>query len=177
MSAQWVHGNRLVCSGGKTKLLVVSTPALRQARLPDTELQIRVCGNTVVESKCEKILGVLFNKRLSWSSHMYGDNSDPTRKPLPGIVTTLSKRVGMMKRLSRLLPKERLKMIANGIFMSPVLYCLQLFGALWGVGTLQEEEPRHESFTSANLKILQILQNIMLFEDNFKCHTLKKLKQ
>ena len=90
---------------------------------------------------------------------MYGDNSDPTRKPLPGIVTTLSKRVGMMKRLSRLLPKERLKMIANGIFMSPVLYCLQLFGALWGVGTLQEEEPRHESFTSANLKILQILQN------------------
>ena len=50
-------------------------------------------------------------------------------------------------------------MIANGIFMSPVLYCLQLFCALWGVGTLQEEEPRHESFTSANLKILQILQN------------------
>ena len=140
-------------------MLIVATPALRRTRLQGRNLQITVCGKTVAESQCEKILGVLMNNRLSWWSHMYGDNSDPTRKPFPGLVTTLSKRVGMLRRLSRLLPRDRLLMIANGIFMSTVLYCLQLFGAVWGVGTMQEDEPRHESFTKANLKILQTLQN------------------
>ena len=35
LSTQWVHDNKLVCSGAKTKLLVIGTRAMRKFRLVD----------------------------------------------------------------------------------------------------------------------------------------------
>ena len=38
----WVADNKLVCSGGKTKLLIVTTTAMRLTRLVARKLQISV---------------------------------------------------------------------------------------------------------------------------------------
>ena len=63
-STKWVADNKLVCSGDKTKLLIVTTNAMRRSRLGGRQLQINVCGNIVKESVCEKILGILVNQKL-----------------------------------------------------------------------------------------------------------------
>ena len=102
-ATSWVSDNKLVCSGGKTKLLIVTTTAMRLTRLAGRKLHINVCGDLVEESECEKILGILANNKLSWWHHLYGDTSDP-KKPQPGLIPQLSKRVGLLSRLSRLVP-------------------------------------------------------------------------
>ena len=89
----WVADNKLVCSGGKTKLLIVTTTAMRLTRLVGRKLQISVCGAPVIESECEKIIGILANNKLTWFHHLYGDKSDPN-KPQPGLIPLLAKRVG-----------------------------------------------------------------------------------
>ena len=83
-STSWVSDNKLVCSGDKTKLLIVTTMAMRLSRLAGRKLQIMVCGNVVKESECEKILGIVANNKLSWWHHLYGDKTDP-KKPVPRV--------------------------------------------------------------------------------------------
>ena len=109
LSAQWVRDNKFVCSGGKTKLLVIATPALRQSRLGDRKLQVTVCGKTVSESVSERILGVQVNNSLTWHHQMFGDRTD-LKNIIPGLVEKLSKSVGLLSKIAAFVPKLRLKM-------------------------------------------------------------------
>ena len=134
---------------------------MRHSRLQNTQLQIEVCGKLVKESECEKILGILVNNKLTWSNYLLGDYSDPD-KPITGLISQLSKRVGMLTRLSNIIPKERFKSLAHGLFFSKLLYCLPLFGYVWGIEKIQSGPSRNNSFTKSNLRALQILQNKIL---------------
>ena len=51
LSTAWVKDNRLVCSGSKTKLLIVGTKELRKSKLANRKLEIEVDGHKVVESQ------------------------------------------------------------------------------------------------------------------------------
>ena len=75
-------------------------------------LQITVCGDVVKESECKKILGILANNKLSWWHHLNGDKSDP-KKPKPGLIGQLSKRVGLLCQLVKLVPKEKFKVLVD----------------------------------------------------------------
>ena len=154
----WVADNKLVCSGGKTKLLIVTTTAMRLTQLVGRKLQISVCGAPVIESECEKILGVLANKKLTWFHHLYGDKSDPN-KPQPGLIPQLAKHVGLLSGLVHLVPLNHFKKLVDGMFMSKLRYCVQLFGNVSVIGTMEEGDTRKHAFTKANLHNLQILQN------------------
>jgi hypothetical protein len=158
MSTSWVSDNMLVCSGDKTKLLIIATAAMRKARLAGRQFQIIVLGNIVKESICEKILGVLVNNQLTWHHHLYGDNSDP-KKRIPGLIMQLSQRTGMLSRLVNLVPNSRFKTLTNGLFNSKLLYCLELFGNCQGIATLRDCDSRYNSFTKSHLRSLQTLQN------------------
>ena len=160
-STAWVADNKLVCSGSKTKLLIVTTTAMRLSRLTGRQLAIQVGGKTVKESECERILGILANNKLTWHHHMFGDQTDPN-KPIPGLISQLSRRVGMLARISSLVPYDRFKLLVNGLFMSKLLYCLPLFANIWGLKTTQEGETRNNSFTQSHLRSLQTLQNKIL---------------
>ena len=41
---------------------------MKKTKLPDTneKVQIEVCGQTVVESRSEKLLGLIVNTQLTW---------------------------------------------------------------------------------------------------------------
>ena len=95
------------------------------------------------------------------SSSLHGDKSDPA-KPKPGLIGQLSKRVGLLCQLVKLLPKNKFKILVDGIFMSKLMYCLQLFGNVWGIETMEDTETRQSSFTKSNLRSLQVLQNKVL---------------
>ena len=64
----------------------------------------------------------------------------------------------MLRRLSKLVPSSRLNMFIQGLFSSKVLYCLQVFGNVWGFG-YDESSRRYSAFSVEDLRKLQVLQN------------------
>ena len=68
LSTSWVKDNKLVCSGSKTKLLIVGTRELRKSKLTnrDISIEIIVDGHLVKESEIERLLGVLVNDVMLW---------------------------------------------------------------------------------------------------------------
>ena len=134
-STSWVEDNKMACAGDKTKLLVIGTKQLRTSRLnePNEKLKINVCGIDIESTESEKLLGLIVNNELTWKHHLYGEAwRTPEKDNLPGLIPQLSQRVGMLRRLANLVPKPRFKMLCQGIFDSKILYCLQVFGHVWG---------------------------------------------
>lgn len=121
-STQWVQDNKLVCSGEKTKLIIIATEAIRRIRLAGVNIQITVCGKTIYESACEKVFWSHHKYKLSWHHHLHGDNRNP-KQPVSGIIKELSNRVGMIAQVSRYFPIEKLRIIIDGLFISKLSYC------------------------------------------------------
>ena len=156
LSTSWVQDNKLVCSGDKTKLLVICAPG--QYREEDL-LKITVCDKEVTESTHEKLLGLGLCNNLTFHDYLFGIDGN---KDFPGLFKKLSQRVGLLAQVAKYLPSHRIHPIANGLFFSKMIYCLQVFGNNWGLATLDEVERRSFAFTKQQCRILQILENKVL---------------
>ena len=159
-STEWVSDNRMVCSGEKTKLLIIGTPQLRKSRLLDRDIsiQINVCGMNVKESKSEKLLGLVVNNQLTWTEYLYGE-SWREEGNAKGLIPQLSQRVGLLRRIGHLMPKQRFNTVCQGIFNSKMIYCLQVVGNVWGMETTDEVNRRYSAFTKEDNRKMQTLQN------------------
>ena len=115
-STDWVADNRMVCSGDKTKLLIIGTSQLKKSKLPDTnvKVQIEVCGQTVVESKSEKLLGLIVNNQLTWKEYLYGEHWRE-KGNASGLIPQLGQRVGLLRRVVHLMPKKKFRTVCQGI--------------------------------------------------------------
>ena len=158
LSTAWVTDNKLVCSGEKTKLLIIGTPELKISRMTGAEVDfnITVAGHDVSETSSEKLLGMIINNKLTWSHHLYGSEQHE------GLVPKLSKRAGIIWKLSCMMPKDRLKTMAEGIFFSLLTYGIQVYGGVWGLDTLNFDETRTRSFTKEDNHNLQVIMNKVL---------------
>ena len=76
-----------------------------------------------------------------------------------GLIPQLSRRLGMLKRLSRYMSKEKLKYFSSGIFYSKLNYCLPVFGNIFGLDRYKEENRNYFSFTMKDNNNIQVLQN------------------
>ena len=110
----WFNKNDMICSSVKTKLLVIGTNANRQRKLINENilLKVDVCGESKQETKSEKLLGIVVNNTATFHHHLHGDEENP------GLLKQLSTRVGMLRRLKRLMTPARLKMVMEGMFTS-----------------------------------------------------------
>ena len=95
----------------------------------------------------------MINSELTWRTHLYGDNENED------LVPQLSKRIGILKKLSTRMSKDRLKQFASGIFYSKLSYCLPVFGHVFGLESYKESNNRYTSYTTADNNRLQVLQN------------------
>ena len=91
-STSWVRDNKLVCSGSKTKLLIIGTKELRMSKLVSKNkvLKIDVAGHEVTESTSERLLGVIINNTMTWEHHLYGNEENK------GLLSKLSQRSGII---------------------------------------------------------------------------------
>ena len=101
--------NHLKANDDKTAILV-----LRRYQSEDVET-FKIGNEEVIEKKSEKLLGVNVSNDLKWEEHI--------RK----LVAKLRFRLFNLKRLSRKLPNNNLKQVADAIFMSDVRYGLPLY--------------------------------------------------
>ena len=72
LSKSWVSDNKMICSGTKTKLMVVGTKELRHSKLVQNQLilEIMVDGSVVKETESEKLLGMIVNNTMTWEHHL-----------------------------------------------------------------------------------------------------------
>ena len=151
----WFSSNHMVCSGDKTKLLVIGTAANRSNRIvkEGKVMQVVVEGNIKTESASEKLLGLVVNNIGTWRNHLEGDDDNQ------GLLPLLSKRVGILRRLRMYLPDTRFRMIVNGLFNSKLIYGITVWGGVWGLQGYDEETRKGIAFTKEDLRKLQVLQN------------------
>ena len=157
-STSWVHDNKLVCSGSKTKLLIIGTRELRKSRLENHNkvIEIVVDGHRVKETKSERLLGMIVNNTMTWKDHLYG-NSDHK-----GLIPKLSQRAGIIRKLSFVMPRDRLNIVAEGIFFSLLNYCVEVYGNVWGLPTYDDHTRQSTAFRKEDHMKLQILVNKVL---------------
>ena len=76
LSTAWVNDNKLVCSGAKTKLLIVGTKELRRSKLNNQNktISINIDGCVVEESESERLLGLIVNNKMTWEQHLFGND-------------------------------------------------------------------------------------------------------
>ena len=159
-STSWVEDNKMAVAGDKTKLVIIGTKQMRASKLPSDEerkLKVVVDGNEVEATHSEKLLGLIVNCEMTWKDYLYGENWR-VKDNFPGLLSQLSQRVGMLKRLVKIVPKIKFITLSQGIFNSKLLYCLQVFSNVWGFG-LDDTPRRNVGFTLEDMRRLQVLQN------------------
>ena len=157
--SSWFKKNDMVVSSEKTKLMIVTTPANRASKLTpnNLSLSVSVCGEIKQETKSEKLLGITMNDHLNWKNHLYGDEENL------GLVKELSQRIGMLKQIRKYVSTATFKLILNGIFTSKLIYGITIFGGVWGLpGILNEDPINSTSITKNDMRKLQVLQNSAL---------------
>ena len=102
-------------------------------------------GETIASTESEKILGLHINSSLDWNSH------------IEKLVVTLKKRIGLLKRIKKRVPKDKPIIIAEAIFNSKIRYGI----AVYLKPTFDREEVKTEKL-SEYTKELQVVQNSMV---------------
>ena len=126
----WFSRNDMLVSAEKTKLLFMLLKIESSAFVPE----LNVCEKRVEVTHCEKLLGLLINDTMTWKSHLYGDDDEE-----PGLLRTLSKRVGMLKMLRKHIPPGKYKQIMAGLFTSKLIYGICVWTGVWGIPGLAAE--------------------------------------
>ena len=157
-SVQWIQDNKILCSGDKTKLLIVGTKGLKKSRLENRKLKVKVGDNLVEESSDEKLLGIMMSNNFSWNTYLYGNKLSGKDKVI-GLIPKLSQRVGMLGKLNRYMSRDQFKLASEGIFTSCLLYCLPLYCNVWGLPSMDDAVRRFQAFTKDDCRKLQVLQN------------------
>ena len=157
-STSWVHDNKLVCSGSKTKLLVIGTKELRKSRLSNHNkvLEIEVDGYKVKETESERLLGLIVNNTMTWKDHLYGNKENR------GLIPKLSQRASIIHKLSYIMPKDKLNTMAEGIFFSLLNYCVDIYGNVWGLPSYDDKVRKSTAFRKEDNAKLQVLVNKVL---------------
>ena len=116
-------------------MLIVGTKELRKSKLTnrDISIEIIVDGHPVKESESERLLGVIVNNVMTWEHHLYGNDDHK------GLIQKLSQRSNVIWKLSKVMPKKNLKMMAEGIFFSLLNYCIEVYGNVWGLTTYDDQ--------------------------------------
>ena len=150
-------------AGAKSKLLIVGT---RQQKIAAKEqidfFHVSVDGQDIFESKSEKVLGLVLSNDLTWREYLHGETWRDGSQRTSGLICQLSRRVGMIKRLSKYVSKQRLKIFAEGLFYSKLNYCLPVFGHVFGLDSYSLQSQKFSAYTKADNSKLQVLQNSVM---------------
>ena len=133
----WMRENKLCLNADKTHLLVAGT-AQRLLRVDLDNVNITMDGFRVVEAdeKFETLLGVHFQPNLKWNKNM------------SELQSKLKTRLTGLLKVRYVLSLKYMKVIAEGIFNSVLIYCIPLWagcdqGDLKSLQVLQNTAARH----------------------------------
>ena len=121
----WLHANSLCLADGKTTFILTCNKERKRDALTES-LGLVMDGHAIKQSKTIRVLGVLFNRDLTWSSHLHGNPDDPTEK---GLLKALSGSLAAVARLPNC-PLLSKKMFLTATFNSKLYYGIETWGSL-----------------------------------------------
>ena len=116
--ATYLTDNRLKVNDEKTHLLVMTTDQKR--RITQLDVVIQTPTEEIKPTTTEKLLGVNIHQNLKW--HEYLQNNDKS------LLKCLNQRLSALKLISHFSSFKIRLMIANGIFISKLIYVMPLWG-------------------------------------------------
>ena len=118
----FMSSNYLVTNKDKTKFLSF-VPSRNEDYCPR---EITIGGNNIIETSCEKVLGLYISNDLSWANHIQHTKA------------SLRYKTCMLRRLARSMPEEHLRQLADGLILSKIRYGLSVYG---GIVRTTEDDP------------------------------------
>ena len=116
--ADFLQANKLKVNDDKTHLLVMSTRQKRRFRDTST-ITINTPTAIITPSTVERLLGAQVHQDMRWKEHIL-DHED-------SLLKCLNKRVGAIRKISNTASFKTRKMIANGVFISKLIYLMPLW--------------------------------------------------
>ena len=174
--SNWMISNSMRVNTTKTKYVLIATPQKLKSianNRNDDLLSVYIAGSKISQVNCGSILGVSLDETLSWNSHVNR------------LCLTLSKRIGLIRRLRQFIPKQNRIVLYYGLIQSSLDYCIIVWGNttecnIDKVFTLQKRLLRvlfelPYDFPSADLfnmfEVMSVRQRIFLFF-SYKCFQL-----
>ena len=116
--ADYLAANKLKVNDEKTHLLVMTSRQKRKY-VNTSSMSITTPTATVTPSSVERLLGAYIHQDMRWKEHIM-TNED-------SLIKSLNKRQAAIKKISSLASFKSRKMIANGIFMSKLIYLMPVW--------------------------------------------------
>ena len=116
--ADYLAANKLKVNDEKTHLLVMTTRQRR--RFMDTRSMSMITPTaTITASPVEKLLGAYIHEDMKWTEHIMANDDS--------LIKSLNKRQAAIKKISLFASFKARKSLANGIFMSKLIYLMPLW--------------------------------------------------
>ena len=109
--------NKLKLNDDKTHLLVMTTR--QKIRQKNMNVQIQTQTELIKASETEKLLGAMIHENLTWSEYIQNDKKS--------LISQLSTRLNALKKISGVASFKTRLMIANGIFISKLIYLMPVW--------------------------------------------------
>ena len=100
--------------------MVLTTSQKRPSLTQLSPVQIVTPTEVIDSSEVQKLLGAWLHQDMKWAEHTSGNENS--------LVRSLSVRVGALKQVCKGASFRNRNMIADGIFMSKLLYMIPLWG-------------------------------------------------
>ena len=117
--SDYLISNRLKVNTDKTHMLVMRTDAARRCQ-PNFTVQLYTGNEIIQPSKSELLLGGIINQNYKWTEFIRDNNNS--------LIKSLNMRLGALKKVSNAASFKTRKLLANGIFISKLLYLMPLWG-------------------------------------------------
>ena len=95
---------------------------------------------------------------LSWSSYLWGE-SWRERDNYQGVISQLMGRAALLSKLASILPRSTMPSLVAGIFMSKLMYAMQIYCHTWGLPSYRDAPYKAASISKSDVNVLQTLQN------------------
>ena len=116
--AEYLTDNKLKVNDDKTHLLVLTTRQKRRHVNTDS-VRIETPTAIITPSKVEQLLGAQVHQDMRWVEHILGNDKS--------LIKALNLRLSALKMISSMASFKVRKSIANGIFMSKLIYLMPLW--------------------------------------------------
>ena len=122
--SDFLVSNKLKLNDDKSHLMVMATQQSRAIRKGTTKdcngVVIRTPSEVIEQSRSEILLGCWLHQDMNFDDHILGNNES--------VLRSLNTRIGALKIIRKVVSFKVRRVVANGIFMSKVIYLIELCG-------------------------------------------------
>ena len=111
-TAEWLKMNRLVINPEKSTFIILG----HKSKMRDINFSLHINGAVLPQCSSTKLLGIIIDEQLCWDCH------------IQHLLKKLSPKLGLLRRLSYIFPREVLTLLYLSIIQPHLDYCISIWG-------------------------------------------------